>query len=958
VRGLPLLCPAAGAPAQGPALAAPSCTPSRPRLRAPLAPPELLAAGAGPGGPYERALLLVLSDHGQTLGGDHGGGTPAEADTVLVAVSPAKLRARLGLGDAGGGGGGSQGLSEARLDELAGGLLSDGWAVGGAGLNAGAGAGAPGGGGGGSGGGVPLTRRTCGTAIPQIDLTPTLALLLGLPIPYGNLGKVPAALWEVFAEGAPSGSGGSGGGSGGGGGSSGSEGSGGGGAHPGAGVGAYASALAANGFQVHRYLNHYARVAKLPARQLARCNKLYAAAMAAAAAADSSRGSGGGEGAAVAGDGAAVAAWLAFLETAGALARAQFTQFHGGFIWAGAAAAAGVATLHLWLCWWARAAGRGGGTGRGPLRLHAGCACNSAARGGAAATRDATSPPPRKPTHPPTRRRTFSGGSKSGGGGGGSPSSWSPECTALAVIDVAHALSLFSVGALMGEGRLQCRLLDGATLLVLRSALAAALRRGRGGRGDAARALALGAALLACNHGLEAVGLIDRSGQDPHDKTEPSSELLGPSGAGLRAGHLAATLGPLAAAWLLWAGAARWLRRREAAAASSGSSGGGSWAGAALAALARATAALQHAAIGAFWWAQLHGGGGATGEQALAAALVWARGRFGSSVVAAALAPEWSAELPAAAEPWLQLPLRLLLPRAVYALALLPLAAAAALGATRAAAAALARARGGKGATAAAADVGDGSGGDAAAARAALWLTAAAAGPVVVLWGYKGPAIMALGLGQALCLAALLAVRRRACAQAAAPSGGGATAAPPSTVLALLEWPSPRSGPAAARTPLPDDAAPLAAHFLGAFGLQLFFCSGHFCEFSGLQYASSFVGFDDMDAAVSGPLLLANTFGGLMLTCLALPAAVVAGRLAAARSGGGSGAALGRDLAGALLWVSGARALALAASIASAAVQQGHILLWAIFAPKLVFEMWLCAVADAFLLLGALAWQG
>lgn len=34
-------------------------------------------------------------------------------------------------------------------------------------------------------------------AMPQIDLTSSLALLLGLPIPFGNLGKVNRRLWQL-----------------------------------------------------------------------------------------------------------------------------------------------------------------------------------------------------------------------------------------------------------------------------------------------------------------------------------------------------------------------------------------------------------------------------------------------------------------------------------------------------------------------------------------------------------------------------------------------------------------------------------------------------------------------------------------------------------------------------------------------------------------------------------------
>ncbi|KAI8464250.1 MAG: hypothetical protein J3K34DRAFT_492384 [Monoraphidium minutum] len=860
---------------------------------------ELVAQGAGPGGPYERTLLLVVSDHGQTLGGDHGGGTPDETDSVLIAVSPAKLHARLALGGADSGGGARAPLSEARLDELQASLLSDGWAARrGAAAEA---ATAP----------APATELVCGGAVPQVDLTPALALMLGLPIPFGNLGKVPKALWAVLAppppppppppraaqaaaaeaEGADA-------------------------SIPAAAAAAapaYVEALAANAAQVHRYLNRYAAAAKLPARPLARCNRLFAAAAALDAA------GGGGAGAPDAGDEGVQAqaagdeagrpeaeakleaAWTEFLDAAAALARGQFTQFHAGFIWAGVAAMGGAAALHLLLCWRA---------------LH-------------------------------------------GASGGGGPS-W--EARALAALQAGHALSLFSVGALMGEGRLQAQIINGATLLLARSALAAALRAGcagaaapRGGTaarraagheapggGAAWRVLALCGALLACNAALQEIGLIDRFGKDPHDKTEPSTELLGPGGGGgaaARARHLAAALAPLAAGWLLWAGAAAWLERRCRGGGKGGRGGGGDALAAWVAAAARGAAAGEYLAIAAFWWAQLSGGAELEGGDAVARALgalgLGTRGAGGGGVA------RWlGGGLAAAAA--LRLPLRLLLPRTVYALALGALAAAA----LAAAALALGAGRGGGG---------SGSGG--ARPRAVLWLVAAASGPVIMVLGYKGPAIIFLGAAQAACLLALLSLRARAIAAgsaAPAPVGGGA-----GWLALALEWPAaPRGGGrpaqgAAAGAAAPDDASGLAALLFGMYALQLFFCSGHFCEFSGLQYASSFIGYDEMIWYVSGPLLLVNTFGPSMLVYLALPLAAAALAPAAAVGGGGGGGGGGAALAGPLLLASGGRAAALVACAASAAVQQGHILLWAIFAPKLVFEMWLSATAHGALLLAA-----
>ena len=47
-----------------------------------------LEAEGGPGGQHENTLLLVMGDHGQTMHGDHGGGSPDETDTALFAYAP------------------------------------------------------------------------------------------------------------------------------------------------------------------------------------------------------------------------------------------------------------------------------------------------------------------------------------------------------------------------------------------------------------------------------------------------------------------------------------------------------------------------------------------------------------------------------------------------------------------------------------------------------------------------------------------------------------------------------------------------------------------------------------------------------------------------------------------------------------------------------------------------------
>lgn len=41
---------------------------------------------SGPGGLHEDTMLLILGDHGQTLNGDHGGGTSEEVYHLPLAV--------------------------------------------------------------------------------------------------------------------------------------------------------------------------------------------------------------------------------------------------------------------------------------------------------------------------------------------------------------------------------------------------------------------------------------------------------------------------------------------------------------------------------------------------------------------------------------------------------------------------------------------------------------------------------------------------------------------------------------------------------------------------------------------------------------------------------------------------------------------------------------------------------
>ncbi|WIA08544.1 hypothetical protein OEZ85_007976 [Tetradesmus obliquus] len=521
---------------------------------------ESLVAQAGPDGPYADTLLLVLSDHGQTLGGDHGGGTPDETDSVLLAVSLRKMHQALQQQQ-------QQQAQQARV--AAAGTAAEPASP----LTLSSkpqhycehctpGSGQP-------DSSCPTLRRLmhtggylpsnddaqtldfdssssssssngtgaiasclqqcwpwlCSSSMSQIDLTPTVAHLLGVPIPFGNLGKLPPHLFAALAVDSSTG-----------------------GAGPAAGSSAeawlaqYAAALHANAEQVHAYLNRYAAVGGLPSADLSSVNTLYqhaqqlwqanqqaAAATPATPAAAASKAAQPADPAAAGSQANAergvaddateqlIGAQMAFLNAGVDLARGRFTLFQQGPIWAGCAMGVVVLVLQLAYCWQA---------------------VRSLSSGGQDSTERST-------------------------------------ILLFAALAAFHALGLFSVGLLMGEGRLQCVLLAAATLLLLRAVLAAVLRaRSARATADAATklacaagcdasgsiaavkqqvsvqrseadaapdtgasdthcyswqhiatAVAAAAVMLACNVLLQAMGLIDRAGQDPHDKTQPSGDF-------------------------------------------------------------------------------------------------------------------------------------------------------------------------------------------------------------------------------------------------------------------------------------------------------------------------------------------------------------------------------------------------------------------------------------------------
>ncbi|KAJ5079562.1 phosphatidylinositol glycan [Anaeramoeba ignava] len=89
----------------------------------------------------DSTLLFIFGDHGITIHGDHGGGSSEEVESGLFIYSKKQL------------------LLEKQV-------FNDGMQP---------------------------------KAIPQIDFVPTFSLLMGLPIPYGNLGKLIPELFQIFS---------------------------------------------------------------------------------------------------------------------------------------------------------------------------------------------------------------------------------------------------------------------------------------------------------------------------------------------------------------------------------------------------------------------------------------------------------------------------------------------------------------------------------------------------------------------------------------------------------------------------------------------------------------------------------------------------------------------------------------------------------------------------------------
>ncbi|KAJ8552035.1 hypothetical protein K7X08_028478 [Anisodus acutangulus] len=114
---------------------------------------DVLESQSGPGGLHENTLLLVMGDHGQTINGDHGGGAPEEVETSLFAMSLQKHP--------------SSSLPT-ETDSSSCRLHME-------------------------------RRKICTSSIDQLDFAATVSALLGIPYPFGSIGRVNPELYALAA---------------------------------------------------------------------------------------------------------------------------------------------------------------------------------------------------------------------------------------------------------------------------------------------------------------------------------------------------------------------------------------------------------------------------------------------------------------------------------------------------------------------------------------------------------------------------------------------------------------------------------------------------------------------------------------------------------------------------------------------------------------------------------------
>ncbi|CAI8610891.1 unnamed protein product [Vicia faba] len=113
---------------------------------------KVLESQAGPEGLHENTLLVVMGDHGQTLNGDHGGGSAEEVETGFFAMSFKEPLNSV----------------PPEFDSYSCQTDLDG-------------------------------KSVCISSMQQLDFAVTMSALLGIPFPYGSIGRINPELYALGA---------------------------------------------------------------------------------------------------------------------------------------------------------------------------------------------------------------------------------------------------------------------------------------------------------------------------------------------------------------------------------------------------------------------------------------------------------------------------------------------------------------------------------------------------------------------------------------------------------------------------------------------------------------------------------------------------------------------------------------------------------------------------------------
>lgn len=135
---------------------------------------------------------------------------------------------------------------------------------------------------------------------------------------------------------------------------------------------------------------------------------------------------------------------------------------------------------------------------------------------------------------------------------------------------------------------------------------------------------------------------------------------------------------------------------------------------------------------------------------------------------------------------------------------------------------------------------------------------------------------------------------------------------------------------------------------------QLFFASGHCCTFDCLQFSSAFIGFRTFHFYIMGALLASNTWAGDFLVSTTIP-----GVVALYLSDGQNEEDLVHDFDVALdqasMFYTVFRLAILVLIVTFVTVERNHLMAFAVFTPKFVFESIGQSIGDAILLFGIAA---